>query len=78
MTVQLAGDGYGYTIATTPTGVVCGNHEFTTDKVRHADVASVRACYQLAADLDADNAAEVWAEGAWLRRAESAYYGLDA
>jgi len=60
-----------YEVLTTDQGVRCGNHHPV--KVRHANTASVRACYQLAAQMELDNAAEIYAEGAWLRRAEMGY-----
>jgi hypothetical protein len=59
-----------YAIKATAGGVKCGNHH-PEDRTYHANVASVRACYQLTIQMDLDNAAEIWAEGALVRHLEN-------
>lgn len=61
-------DGVTYTemgdVVEAPTGPYCGNcnrgwrREYDIPKVRHADSASVKACYAAQAERDADAAAE--------------------
>lgn len=61
-----------YAIKTTAGGVKCGNKDAHGDeRAYHANAASVRACYQLTAQMALDNENEVWAEGAMVRYLEN-------
>jgi len=58
--------------AYTATGIVCGGcTEASRTTRRHADVAAVRFCFALTDARAAEAAAEIYAEGAWLRAAEA-------
>jgi hypothetical protein len=50
--------------------VRCGNHPAEWG-IYHQSAAAVRACYQAAEAEAAQQAAEIWAENAWLRAAEA-------
>jgi hypothetical protein len=45
----------------TPTGIRCGNHPRGWE-MRHENVAAVRACYAVSAELQAQQRAEIYAE----------------
>jgi hypothetical protein len=53
-------DDYGLPEAT-ETGIRCGNHPRDL-RIRHENAAAVRACYAIVAELNAQQAAEVYAE----------------
>jgi hypothetical protein len=65
-----------YEVKVTATGVRCGNHGRTapSEHVHHANPASVRECYRLAAQMEADQAAEIAAELAYERHLEDRGY----
>lgn len=65
-----------YEVRRTQTGTRCGNHGRTKpgQHVHHANPASVRACYELTAQMDADQAAEIAAELAYERHLEDRGY----
>jgi hypothetical protein len=54
-------DNYYLPIEVTEGGVRCGNH-YAEWKVRHENVAAVRACYAITADLEAEARAECYGE----------------
>jgi hypothetical protein len=62
-----------YEVKATGTGVRCGNHH-RDDRTYHADAASVRECYRLTAEQDADSRAEIAAELAYERHLEDRGY----
>lgn len=64
----------------TLTGPVCGScsDTYSVDgeprvQVRHATVEHVRTCHALAEEAAAQQAADIWAEGAYLRYAEGGW-----
>ena len=65
-----------YEVKVTATGVRCGNHGRTApgEHVRHANPASVRACYRATAEMIADQEAEIAAELAYERHLEDRGY----
>jgi hypothetical protein len=65
-----------YTILRTAAGVRCGNHGRVArgHEVRHANTASVRACYQLTAEMNAQQAAEIAVEQGYERYLENRGY----
>jgi hypothetical protein len=66
-----------YTIKVTEAGARCGNHGKTPKGERHtyhANTASVRACYQLTAQMNADQEAEIAVELAYERHLEDRGY----
>jgi hypothetical protein len=54
-----------------PGMIRCGNNNKGTNLHRHATADDVKACYF---QPEPDYAAEIWAEDAWLRAAESTEY----
>lgn len=62
-----------YTIRETEAGVRCGNHGRGA-RVHHANTASVRACYQLSAEMAAEQEAEAAIELAYERHLEDRGY----
>lgn len=65
---------YGGFPEVTATGIVCGAcSDALTEVVRHASVAHVRACAAATEEAAAQQAAEIWAEDAWLRYAEGGW-----
>lgn len=70
-----------YEVKVTETGVRCGNHGRTKhgEHTYHANPASVRECYRLAAEMEADEKAEAAAELAYERHLEDrGYWGARA
>lgn len=65
-----------YEVKVTATGVRCGNHGRTApgEHIRHANTVSVRECYRLTAQMEADQAAEIAAELAYERHLEDRGY----
>lgn len=65
-----------YTIKQTDAGVWCGNHgrRARGQEIRHANTASVRACYQLTAEMNAEQEAEAAIELAYERHLEDRGY----
>lgn len=69
-TVKIDLDEAGYPVHRA-SGVRCGNHG-RGDKVYHADVATVKACYAIRAEETAQQNAEIEAERAYERKLEDA------
>jgi hypothetical protein len=65
-------DEYGYPVAT-ETGIRCGNHG-RGQTIRHVSIEAVHQCFQATWADQAQQEAEIWAKGAWLRQAENAGY----
>jgi hypothetical protein len=65
-----------YEVRETATGTRCGNHGRTApgEHTYHANPASVRECYRLTAQMEADQAAEMTAELAYERHLEDRGY----
>lgn len=63
-------DSTGYVIETT-TGIRCGSHG-RFEKVRHANVDSVRECFRIHRSQDLQQQAEIAAEQAYERQLEDA------
>jgi hypothetical protein len=65
-----------YEVRRTETGTRCGNHGRTTHgaHIYHANPASVSECYRLAAEMIADQEAEIRAELAYERHLEDRGY----
>lgn len=68
-TIDYAGQ---YEVAETTTGPRCRNHGH--DLVRHANAASIRECYRLTRQMQADMDAEIAAELAYERHLEDRGY----
>jgi len=64
-------DEWGIPQDTQPKGIKCGNHPRDYG-IRHESPSAVSACYAIGHQMRAEQAAECWAEDAWLRAAESA------
>lgn len=62
-----------YEVKVTATGVRCGNHGRGV-RIYHANSVSVRECYRLTAQMEADQAAEMAAELAYERHLEDRGY----
>ena len=62
-------DDYGLPADTAPRGIRCGAHPRGMG-IRHENVAAVSACHAIGRDLAAQQAGEIWAEGAIERHLE--------